>query len=412
MMGLFFCVQSCQKNASPPDISIILLSVTSGSYNTPVYITGTGYSSTLKNNAVFFNGKPATITAATPTQLSVLVPLGAGTGPVTIQVNNGAVYTGPVFTYVPLVMVSTVAGTGTVGLTSGAALSATYHLPWGIGLDNQGNVFTSEYVASGLIRELSQGNVSVFAGNVNQSTSVFPDGAGTAAAFNYPSGIAIDASNNIYVAEAYRVRKITSGAVVTSITIPGATGIYAVAVDANGNLFSADEIKNVIYKTTPAGVTTLFAGNGNTGTANGSGTAATFSNPMGMTIDKSGNLYVVDQLSNLIRKVTPAGVVSTLAGSGSPGSADGTGTAASFNSPTGIVIDNAGNLYVADTYNYKIRKIATDGTVTTVAGTGKQGSVDGDTKTAQFYSPRGVAVDESGNIYVTEFARIREITFQ
>jgi sugar lactone lactonase YvrE len=241
---------------------------------------------------------------------------------------------------------------------------------------------------------------------------MFSDGTGTSAAFNFPSGLTIDASDNIYVAEATRVRKITPAAVVTSINVTAATGIYAVAVDASGNIFSADGLKNAIFKTTPAGVTTLFAGNGNAGSANGSDISATFNNPIGLTIDKTGNLYVVDQVSNLIRKVTPAGVVSTIAGSGSPGAADGKGTAASFNTPTGIAVDASGNLYVADTYNHKIRKITTDGTVTTVAGRGVQGSTDGLTSVATFYSPRGVAVDASGNIFVSEFAKVREITFQ
>jgi len=413
LIAAFLCFQSCQKESlHVAPLAITALSTTSGSYNASVTLTGTGFSIIRTDNQVFFNGKPALILSASETAITVAVPMGAGIGPVSVSVNEGPLVMGPVFNYQGTAVVSTVAGGSTAGLSNGPALSATFTQLWGIAADNKGNIFTTEYIQSGLIRELSQGTVSLFAGNTKANG--YQDGTGTAAGFNRPWGMAIDAANNLYVAEATRIRKVTPDAVVTSINIPGAVNISSVAVDAAGNIFTADQQLNKIFKTTPAGATTVFAGSGNSASIDGTGTAASFRNLMGMTIDKSDNLYVVDLGSSAVRKITPAAVVRTIAGNGLPGSADGLSTAASFNLPIGIAIDAQGNLYVADTFNNKIRKIATDGTVTTVAGQGAQesGSVDGPAKTATFNHPTGVAIDGSGNIYVTEYSDVRKISFQ
>src|SRR5690606_17481514 len=150
-------------------------------------------------------------------------------------------------------------------------------------------------------------------------------------------------------------------------------------------------------------VTTLAGQSGISGSANGSGTVATFDGPHSVVYDAAGNMYVADRDNNLIRKITAAGVVSTFAGSGTPGSTDGTGVNASFFEPWGIAIDNAGNLYVADTKNYKVRKITSAGVVTTFAGAGTAGVTDGASASAQFGFPVGVATDASGNVYVSEY---------
>lgn len=413
LIAAFLCFQSCQKESlHVAPLAINSLSTTSGGYNATVTLTGTGFSIIRTDNQVYFNGKPALILSATPTSITVAVPMSAGTGPVSISVNESPLVTGPMFNYQGTAIVSTVAGGSTAGLSNGPAMSATFTQLWGIAADNKGNIFTSEYLQPGVIRELSQGTVSLFAGNAKANG--YQDGIGTAAGFNRPWGMTIDAANNLYVAEATRVRKVTPGAVVTSINIPGSANISSVAVDASGNIFTADQQLNKIFKTTPDGATAVFAGSGNSASIDGTGTAASFRNLMGMTIDKSGNLYVVDLGSSVIRKINPAGVVKTIAGNGLPGSADGLSTAASFNLPIGIAVDAQGNLYVADTFNNKIRKIATDGTVTTVAGQGAQdsGSVDGPAKLATFNHPTGVAVDASGNIYVTEYSDVRKISFQ
>jgi sugar lactone lactonase YvrE len=157
-------------------------------------------------------------------------------------------------------------------------------------------------------------------------------------------------------------------------------------------------LPNYLTKT----IVTTLAGSETAGMADGVGTAASFSGIGGIAVDSSGNVYVADSGNHKIRKVTPAGVVTTLAGSGAAGSTDGVGVAAKFNDPRSVAIDTSGNVYVADGGNYKIRKITSAGLVTTLAGTGTQGSTDGTGAAASFNYPTGVAVDSSGNVYVAD----------
>ena len=242
--------------------------------------------------------------------------------------------------------------------------------PQGLTVDVLGNVYVAD-TDNNLIRKISPtGYISPFAGSgIAGSTN----GIGTAASFNSPNGIAVDGSGNFYV---------------------------------------TDRDNNKIRKITQAGVVSTFAGSGTAGSANGSGTVASFNNLSGIAVDVSGNVYVTESLNNKIRKITPTGVVSTFAGSGLQGSADGIGTVASFNYPSGIAVDALGNVYVADRGNYKIRKITPAGVVTTFAGSGVRGSADGTGTAASFSSPNGVAIDTSGNIYITgdDYSKIRMIT--
>ena len=145
-----------------------------------------------------------------------------------------------------------------------------------------------------------------------------------------------------------------------------------------------------------------LAGNGTLGFAEGTGTTARFYQPTGLAFDAAGNMYVADNQNHRIRKITPAGVVSTFAGSGTAGFADGTGTAAQFQGPFDVAVDAVGNVYVADTYNYRIRKITPAGVVTTLAGNANYGYADGDGAAAKFYQPKGIVVDPAGNVYVAD----------
>lgn len=253
------------------------------------------------------------------------------------------------------------------------------------------------------------------------STLVSP----ASSALTYAEGIAADVAGNLYVADmlAHVIRKVTPAGVVTTFAGSGVAGSAdgsgtaasfnypnAVAVDGSGNVYVADSGNNMIRKISPAGAVTTLAGSTAQGSADGTGSSARFWGPSGLTVDASGNVYVSDGTNNMIRKITPAGVVTTVAGSTSSGHADGTGTSATFSFPRGIVMDASGNLLVADSWNTTVRKISPAGVVTTLAGSTTAGSADGTGTAASFTGPHGLALDASGNVYVADSDTIRKIT--
>lgn len=181
------------------------------------------------------------------------------------------------------------------------------------------------------------------------------------------------------------------------------------AVDKAGIMYVLDD-NNVVRKITPDGIVTQFAGSGVLGSADGLGTEATFSNPLGVCVDNAGNIFIADANNNLIRKITPAGLVSTIAGSGLRGKADGPDKSASFNFPTGIICDDAGNLFVCDQFNAMIRKITPAGIVSTLAGGNGYGLRDGPAGTATFSQPWDATLDNNGNLYVVDAYAVRKIT--
>ncbi len=267
-------------------------------------------------------------------------------------------------------------------------------------------------------------SANILAGNGKAGSA---NGSDTSAYFNEPSGLAVDASGNVYVADFGNnlIRKITPTGVVTTLAGSGtagstnATGIAAsfnqpagVAVDAAGNVYVADSGNSLIRKVTSAGIVTTLAGSGAAQYSDGTGVSASFYQPTGVAVDTSGNVYVADGGNNLIRKITSTGVVTTVAGGSSSGSINGTGTAALFFEPSGIAIDKSGNLFVADLGNYLIRKITPAGIVTTLAGRGVKGSVNGTGAAASFNGAGGLTVDASDNVYVADFGNnvIRKIT--
>ncbi|MBS1532150.1 MAG: hypothetical protein JSU01_17745 [Bacteroidetes bacterium] len=185
-----------------------------------------------------------------------------------------------------------------------------------------------------------------------------------------------------------------------------------IVVDALGNLYISDFGNNVIRKVAPGGSVSTYAGDGTQGYKDAAAASAEFNGPEGLVMDQNGNLYVADAGNNVIREITVAGQVVTYAGNGTSGYVDGTGNVVEFAKPEALAIDKAKNIYVADYFNNVIRKIGSDGTVSTFAGTGAAGLNDGPASTATFHTPSGLTLDGSNNLYVAEGVNsdIRQIT--
>jgi sugar lactone lactonase YvrE len=324
-------------------------------------------------------------------------------------------------TYTPFRFTTLAGDSGVRGSEDGSGTGAQFNGPGAVAVDGDRNLYVADSGNATIRKITPNGVVTTLAGT--PSNGGYADGTGAAAQFGSPNGIAVDGSGNVYVADSYNdaIRKITPGGVVTTFAgIPGRTGGSAdgaaaaatfnypsgVAVDGNGNVYVADSDNGTIRKITPAGVVTTLAGmaGGVGGSADGTAAAARFNFPAGVAVDAGGNVYVADAGNDVIRVITPGGMVTTLAGAaGNPGSADGTGIGAQFNNPTGVAVDGSGNVYVADSGNSAVRMIAQGGIVTTLAGLpGIMGNADGIGPAARFESPGGVAVDGSGGVYIAD----------
>jgi uncharacterized protein YjiK len=343
-----------------------------------------------------------------------------GTGP---DSNVIAATTGPTAVITTPLIVSTLAGQPlSSGSSDGTGSAARFYSLTSAAADNAGNLYVAD-TDNHTIRKVavSTGAVSMLAGLAGSSGSA--DGMGTAARFNSPSGVAVDGAGNVYVADTlnHTLRKITSLGVVT--TLAGSPGIVGsvdgtgsdarfqgpqgLAIDNGGNLYVADTNNHTVRKVVPStGVVTTVAGwAGNSGSADGEGGLARFDFPSGVAVDGAGKLFVADTENHTIRQILPSGLVSTVSGlAGASGGADGTGSTARFDSPSDVAVDLSGNLYVADTDNHAIRKVVpSTGTVTTLAGlAGTEGSTDGLGSAVRFFSPSGIAADNSGNLYVAD----------
>ncbi|MDQ6891269.1 MAG: hypothetical protein M3167_01130 [Acidobacteriota bacterium] len=302
-------------------------------------------------------------------------------------------------------VVTTLAGSGAGGSVDANGGEASFSNPQGVAVGGPaGNVYVADTISLKIRKITTEGAVTTVAGD---GYAGYDDGVGARARFFGPLGVTAEASGNLWVADqddgfdGQYIKKITPGGVVINLILYPSFDPIAVAVSYSGSLYVLDldgtlwkistDLKssllltvlpefpfgssvewglavdgagdvyvsghNKIQKVSPEGTVTTLAGSGDPGSADGAGALASFRGPAGLAVDLSGNVYVADRGNNTIRKVTPSGIVTTLAGSGSPGSADGTGTAASFNSPAGVALDASGNLYVADSANNKIRKI-------------------------------------------------------
>ncbi len=327
-------------------------------------------------------------------------------------------------------VVTTFAGTpNTTGAADGLGTAASFSSPIGVAVDGSGNVFVADSL-NNTIREITPaGAVTTFAGRAGVAGA--SNGSAASATFNTPAGVAVDSAGNVYVSDTGNqlIRKISASGVVT--TLAGSVGVAGssdgtgsaamfnlpaqIAVDGSSNILVVDSGNSTIRKVSAAGVVTTLAGSpGSFGARDGTGSAASFNAPTGLALDSAGNVYVGDGGNKTIRKITPAGVVTTLAGTpGANGSADGTGSAASFSNPFALSSDASGTLYVTDRENNTIRKITSAGAVSTFVGAPKiQGSADGSGVAATFNVPIGVAVDAANNVYVGDFfnSTVRKIT--
>lgn len=373
-----------------------------GAFNTIVAIKGSGFSNQPNENVVQINGMNALVQAANLNQLTVIVPKGAGTGNVTVNVNGKSV-TGPVFTYIYTTTVSTfpkllnksISGiTGTASSGTGPLFPAVKHIAY----DKNGNTY------------LTDGNRVKVVGIAGAVTYL----AGSDD-FKNPTGIAVDANGNVFVADAgnFRICKITpNGETKTFVSFYDAEFgplLYpsGLSIDLSGNLYSASAFyqseKDYIYNTIiTKNTSSKYSWMSRFENLSNNGIPLADSINAGTAIDGLGNVYVASRWNHCIYKVSPTGDTKIIAGTkGIKGFKDGSGINTKFSYPEGIALDSKGNVYVADPGNNRIRKISPDGMVTTVAGTGITGYVDGIGATSQFSGPRGIVITPLG-ILVTD----------
>ncbi|WP_406279151.1 NHL repeat-containing protein [Nocardia sp. NBC_00881] len=339
----------------------------------------------------------------------------------------------------PVRTIVTVAGTGAAGFSGdgGQAVSARLYYPAGVAVDASGNIYFADTYNHMVRRVDSQGVITTVAGAAPSPGFDGNGGPATAARLNYPAGVAVDASGNIYIADTnnHMVRRVDSQGVITTVAgaapIAGFGGdggpataaaarLYSpagVAVDASGNIYIADTSNHRVRRVDSQGVITTVAGNGSTEFAGdmGPASATTLKYPMGVAVDSSGNVYIADTDNQRVRQVDSLGIIATVAGNGTAGyfGEGGPATATTLNKPRGVAVDFSGNLYIAEHGNHRVRQVDSLGIITTVAGNGTDASSagDGPATFASLQSPTGVAVHPSGSIVITDFAghRIRRI---
>jgi len=367
---------------------------------------------------------------------SQIVPVGSevsfsvvagGTGPFSYQWQfNG--------TNLPNNSITTVAGTGAAGFSGdgGAATNAMLWQPAGVAIDRLGNMFIADYLNDRVRKVNASGTITTIAGG--GAGGLGDGGPATNGSLHYPAALAFDHSGNLFIVDVYgqRIRKVSTNGIITTVAGNGAAAfagdggpatnasIYypsGVAVDGVGNLFIGDQFNQRVRKVSPSGIITTVAGNG-AAAYSGDGSAATnasLNRPFGVAVDSAGNLFIGDQLNQRVRRVDTNGIITTVAGNGivSYSGDGGPATNASINNPTGVAVDGSGSLFIADDLNNRVRKVDVSGIITTVAGNGGGGySGDGGSPTnASINNPSGVTPDGAGNLLIADYLnqRVRKV---
>jgi trimeric autotransporter adhesin len=353
-------------------------------------------------------GSPATLDGSAP---DLTVSSGRGFSPDLGSAN------GDLLPLCQAISVSTLTGNGSPGFLDGSGSIAQLNNPLGIAVDSAGNVYVADFANNRIRKVAPDGTTSTLAGNGTSGSVDGTGGPSGTTSFALPAGVAVDLSGNVYVADQVnaRVRKIAPDGTTSTLAGNGTSGFadgtggpsgtaqfkepYGIALDGLGFGYVSDEIGQRIRKIDlSTGDTSTLTGNGTFGFFDGTGGpngTSVFHDPEGLAVDKSGNVFVADDLNNRIRKVASDGTTSTLAGNGAAGTTDGAGGPTGnteFSQPAALALDSDGSLYVADESNNRIRRVAPDGTTSTLVGTMGEGFQDGSGCTAQLKGPVGVAI--------------------
>jgi sugar lactone lactonase YvrE len=412
-------VVGCKQEKEEPGLIITWLSPELGPKFTQVTLHGHGFSTNPAQNTVMLNNKLCPVISATQTSLTVTIPIKAGSGPIQVKVKEGSTQS-PAFTYQETAYVSTLAGSY-YGYRDGIGSQACFTSPGGIMMSKDSLLYVVDLFSNTIRKITPSGVVSTV--EVHQ----WPDSAlaNTPRGFYYPTDATLSQDGAFYILDGgkHRICKMSSEGVV-SVLAGGVEGYRdglgsqaqfnepnSIVVSREGMIYVADSYNHRIRKITPQGQVSTLAGS-EPGFADGQGAQAQFFHPQGLALANDGTLYVADAGNARIRKISRQGVVSTLAG-GSIGYADGKGSQARFKSPDGMALAADGSLFVVDVGNNRIRKVSPTGLVYTIAGS-EEGTTDGEGAEAKFKYPRDIVLADPWTLYITDTAnsRIRKIVLE
>ncbi|MFG2717895.1 RICIN domain-containing protein [Streptomyces sp. NPDC048416] len=335
----------------------------------------------------------------------------------------------------PAPAISTIAGTGVAAYKGDnePAAAAQLNRPYGVAVDDNGTLYFSDFYSNRVRRITTDGRISTVAGT-GQAAFKGDGGPAAAAQLNYPREVAVDSTGTLYIADTnnHRIRKVTADGTISTVAGTGTAGFtgdggpatdarlnlpVGLAVNSAGDMYISEYYNNRVRKVAADGTISTVAGTGQAAFKGDGGPAASaqLRNPHGLAVDHAGSLYVADYANHRIRKIDPDGGITTVAGTGTAGFSgdDGPAVSAKLNGPVGVAVDSTGTLYISDYSNHRVRRVAQDGTISTVAGTGVAGfgGDDGPPASAQLNYPFGLAVDCIDSLFIADHMnhRIRKI---